>query len=109
DRNVCANNPSLTLNAIVTVSSGGVWSGGGGTFSPDNTHLNAEYTPSAAEIAAKTVTLTITTTGNGTCNAVNDQMTITITDPPVISAGPDQVICADSIAVSLNGSVTVAT
>ena len=36
------------------------WSGGTGTFSPSNTATNATYTLSDAEIAAGTVTLTLT-------------------------------------------------
>ncbi len=35
------------------------WSGGTGTYAPNNTTLNAVYTPSAAEITAGTVTLDI--------------------------------------------------
>jgi hypothetical protein len=34
--------------------------------------MNATYVPSAAERTAGTVTLTLTSTGNGLCNAVND-------------------------------------
>jgi hypothetical protein len=42
-----------------------LWSGGAGTYNPNNTTLNAVYTPTAAERTAGTVTLTLTTTGNG--------------------------------------------
>jgi hypothetical protein len=55
----------------VTGATGAVWSGGTGTYAPNNATLNAVYTPSAAERTAGTVTLTLTTVGNGTCNAVS--------------------------------------
>ncbi len=108
DRTVCANNAAVNLTGAVTVATGGVWSGGAGTFSPNNTTLNATYTPSAAEITAGTVTLTLTTTGNSACNAVSDNMIITITPAPSVNAGADVVRCSNNPSVTLNGSVTVA-
>ncbi|NSW46341.1 MAG: PKD domain-containing protein [Bacteroidales bacterium] len=109
DVTVCANNATVSLNGTVTGCSGGQWSGGTGTFTPNNTTLNATYTPSAAEIAAGTVTLTLTTTGNGLCNPETDQMTITITPAPTVNAGSDITVCANNPTVTLNGVVTVAT
>ncbi len=64
----CSQNPLATLNATVTGASGGIWSGGQGTFSPNNTTLtNLFYTPSAAELAVGSASLYLTTTGNGSC------------------------------------------
>ncbi|MFH2141331.1 MAG: hypothetical protein ABIJ97_02830, partial [Bacteroidota bacterium] len=104
---VCITSPDYTLNGSVTIASGGIWSGGTGAFTPDNTTLNATYTPSAAEITAGTVTLTLTTTGNGGCPPAIDDITITILPLPVVDAGIDQTVCTTSPNVSLNGSVTV--
>src|SRR5690606_1859025 len=85
DRTVCANNAAVALNGSFTIATGGVWSGGAGTFDPSTTNMGAVYTPSAAEITAGIVTLTLTTTGNGSCNAVTDQMVISITDAPSVN------------------------
>ncbi|MBK7113654.1 MAG: gliding motility-associated C-terminal domain-containing protein [Flavobacteriales bacterium] len=109
DRTVCANNAAVALNGSFTVATGGVWSGGAGTFDPSTTNMGAIYTPSAAEIANGFATLTLTTTGNGTCIAVADQMTISITDAPVVNAGAAIALCANNSLVSLNGSVSGAT
>ncbi|MFH2095351.1 MAG: PKD domain-containing protein, partial [Bacteroidota bacterium] len=109
DQTVCANNCNVTLNGSVSIASGGMWSGGTGTYNPNNTTLGAVYTPSSAEITAGTVTLTLTTTGNGSCNSVSDQMIITITPAPTANAGTDLTSCVNSPEVTLNGSVTVAT
>ena len=109
DKTVCANNADVTLNGSVTVASGGTWSGGSGTFNPDANTFNAIYTPSATEISNGTVTLTLTTTGNGTCNQVTDQMTITITPAPTVDAGTGEELCSNNPTISLSGSVTTAT
>src|SRR5690606_7648191 len=83
----CANNASVVLNGSVTVATGGVWSGGAGSFTPNNTTLNATYTPTPAEISAGIVTLTLTTTGNDNCSAVADSKAINFTPAPTVDAG----------------------
>ena len=109
DQTVCSNNPATTLGGAVTIATGGIWSGGAGTFNPSTTDLNAIYTPTAGEISGGSVTLTLTTTGNGGCNAVADNMTISFTNGPSANAGPDQTLCSNNADINLAGSVTVAT
>jgi gliding motility-associated-like protein len=108
DQTVCSNNATVTLNGAFTVATGAAWSGGAGTFTPNSTTMNATYAPTAAERAAGTVTLTLTTTGNGGCSAVTDQMVITITPSPTANAGPDQTKCGNNAATTLAGAITVA-
>src|SRR5690606_15574282 len=64
DHNICANNATATLNGSFTLATGVVWSGGAGSFSPGATSPTATYTPTAAEIASGSLTLTLSTTGN---------------------------------------------
>ena len=109
DASICANNATLQLNGSVTVATGGLWSGGAGSFSPNSGILNAVYTPTAAEVSAGTVTLTLTTVGNALCNAVSDQMVVTITPAPVVDAGQPLQSCANNPSVQLAGSVQNAT
>ena len=106
---VCANASAMQLAGSVTGATGGIWSGGTGTYNPNNTTLNAVYTPSAAERTAGTVNLTLTSAGNGLCNAVSDQVTWTITPAPTVNAGPDQSLCSNNPMATLAGSYTVAT
>src|SRR5690606_3521541 len=108
DATRCANNASVALNGSVTLATGGVWSGGAGTFTPNNTTLNATYAPTAAEIAAGAHTLTLTTTGNSAWKPACDANVINVTPAPVVNAGTDGTVCANNAAVTLNGSVTVA-
>ncbi|HRD52608.1 MAG TPA: hypothetical protein PKY96_08170, partial [Flavobacteriales bacterium] len=104
DQVLCSNNPMATLGGSVTVASGGTWSGGAGSFSPSANNLNATYTPTLAEIASGNLTLTLTTTGNGQCTAVSDQMVISFTPAPTVSAGADLSLCRNNAIIALNGS-----
>ncbi len=71
--------PTVNLNGTITGSTTAIWTGGAGTFVSDATELNATYSPTAAEITAGSVTLTLTTTDNGACPAASDDMTIVLT------------------------------
>ena len=76
-----------------------VWTGGAGTFTPDANDPTATYTPTPAEVAAGTVTLTLTTNDpTGPCTAVDDAVTITINNRPMVDAGADQTVCSDTDA-----------
>src|SRR5690606_34735588 len=103
------NAPIVQLGGSFTVATGGVWSGGMGSFDPSTTNMNATYTPTATEIATGHVTLLLTTTGNGLCNAVTDEMKVTFTPSPEANAGADVSICQNNSAIALNGSVSIAT
>ncbi|MES2139781.1 MAG: PKD domain-containing protein [Bacteroidota bacterium] len=73
DKTVCKQNPITTINGSVIGASGGKWSAGGGTFSPNNTTLlGSTYSPTPAELTQGFADLTLTTTGNGTCPASTD-------------------------------------
>ncbi|MES2139782.1 MAG: SprB repeat-containing protein, partial [Bacteroidota bacterium] len=104
DQTVCNQIPITTISGLVTGASGGKWSGGAGTFSPNNITLNATYSPTAAELTAGFVKLILTTTGNGSCPAAYDTVkinyvgftgTVSLTSVPVSCFGGN------------NGSATV--
>lgn len=103
DQSVCEESPTVSLSGSVTVASGGTWtSSGTGTFANPN-NLNTTYSPSALDISTGSVTITLTTTGNGTCSAVQDNMTVTIHPSPIVNAGADQTVCEGTSTV-LSGS-----
>ncbi len=104
DKTVCKTIPVTMLSGSVAGASGGVWSGGGGTFSPNNTTLNATYTPTTTELATGFVNLTLTTTGNGTCTAASDIVRITYDNfTGVVTVVPTAISCFGGN----NGSATV--
>ncbi len=105
DQIVCSNSPEVKLVGAIGGATGAVWtSSGTGTFSPDANRLNAVYTPSPADIAAKEVTLTLTTTG-GSCGTGKDEMKLTITPAATVNAGADREVCVSSPTISLAGQI----
>ncbi len=107
DQDICTNS-SITLAGTIGGSAiAGTWSGGTGEFNPNNTSLNAVYTPSATEISFGSVTLTLTTNDPGGpfigCSAASDQITITISPLPNVNAGANQTVCAGT-SVTLSGA-----
>src|SRR5678809_871972 len=104
DQIVCSST-IITLAANATTD--GNWTGGAGSFTPDRNAANAIYTPVVSEIGT-TITLTWNVPdpdGAGPCTAVTDQMTITINNATVASAGPDQTTCgASSITLAANAT-----
>lgn len=65
DQVLCADVPSADLNGSVQNATGGIWSGGAGTYTPSNTNLAMTYLATQSEIANGSVTLTLTSTGAG--------------------------------------------
>jgi hypothetical protein len=105
DKTVCTNVATISLtgtNAGQTASY--LWTTSGtGTFSVP-TALITTYTPSAADKALASITLTLTATKtSGSCRASTDSMVLYFQKNPVASAGIDQTIC-ESATVSLTGT-----
>jgi gliding motility-associated-like protein len=101
DQTLCQG-MDVTLAGVVTGVPGGTWSGGTGTFLPSATTVNAQYTPTAAEVNAGSVTLILTSDDPaGTCVADADTVIITIIPGATANAGADDTICAGN-TVSLN-------
>lgn len=85
---------AIPLQGTVTNATGGIWSGGNGTFM--GTGLNVQYQPTAAEVLSGMVQLTLTTTGNTSCPPASDQVVVYLSNS-FISAG------LTSTNVSCNG------
>jgi hypothetical protein len=103
NQTICAGHSTAALDGVVGGgATGGVWSSSGtGTFSNPNDVTNATYTPSPADITNGTVTLTLSTTGQGApCTLATAQVVLTINGLPAISAQPTNLtVCAGSRAV----------
>lgn len=115
DQTICSGGTATLGGAMGGGASTITWTtSGSGTFS-NSSILNPVYTPSAADVSAGTVTLTITTNNPaGPCNAVTDFMVLTISLPAGANAGPPTaVICAGSTyptaGASFSGSATSST
>lgn len=103
----CKNNTKFKLNAtLIQVAKGVKWSGGKGTFSPNDTVLAPEYTPDPTEVSAGKLILTATSTGMGTCAAISDTVGVTFIDPPTVNPGSLAAVCANKSDMKLNGSTS---
>ena len=107
NQSICSNS-TIALNGSVSGgASSGTWStSGSGTFN-NNALSNAVYTPSGADIAAGTVTLTYTSPDPaGPCTAQSAQMVTTISQLPQITNQPANVgVCAGNTGILSVGAV----
>jgi gliding motility-associated-like protein len=94
--------PTITINGSVSATNSGIWTGGDGTYVNGATSLSLQYIPSAAELAAGSVTLTLTPTNTGGCPFTTDQVTIFL---PQFTAGLSAVPTNITCNGLLNGSV----
>ena len=95
DQIVCEGNTVTLLGSITGVTTSRVWTGGTGTFSPDRNSLQPQYTPSAAEITAGTVTIALkaTTALSAPCDIIISPVTITITRKDNVTSVATQDVC----------------
>ncbi|MCD6018747.1 MAG: hypothetical protein K0S53_1868 [Bacteroidetes bacterium] len=103
DQTLCGT--SVNLAGSVSGATGGIWSGGNGSFSPANTSQNAVYTPTQAELLSGTIILTFSSTGNGACIGVSDQVIIKIAPPIAVQLNAPSVVCFGQTA-NITSSVT---
>ncbi|MBC9813890.1 SprB repeat-containing protein, partial [Crocinitomicaceae bacterium CZZ-1] len=86
--------PTLNLSGSVSATNSGIWSGGEGSFSPDAASLSLSYTPTADEIAAGSVTLTLTPTNTLGCPFIPNDITISLTQfTDAITINPVDISC----------------
>jgi hypothetical protein len=107
NQSICSNSGAVSITGASATNQASVnWtSSGTGTFT-NGTTLTPNYTPSAADISAGSVTLTLTAVGNSPCaNAVSAKSLTIITAPTIISEPTDQTVCA-SFPVSLTVAAT---
>ena len=110
---VCSSSPVQLTGSFGDGATAAVWSGAG-TFAPNASTLNAQYTPTAAEIAAHTATVTLTASDpTADCAPAIATTTITLNSAAQVNAGPNQSVCASSpnalLAGSYGGAATIIT
>ncbi|MCB0650066.1 MAG: hypothetical protein KDC85_02180 [Saprospiraceae bacterium] len=118
DANICEGDNYFLGSAAISgpgISTASWDNNGGDGFFNDPNILKPTYTPGPNDIAAGSVTLTITTNDPvGVCEATSDDIVITIHPATVVDAGMDQAACAADtpefqLAGSVSGTVTTGT
>ncbi|HET6245259.1 MAG: gliding motility-associated C-terminal domain-containing protein [Bacteroidetes bacterium] len=102
DNLICGNSAAF-FNGSISNGIPGVWTGGNGNYSPGANSINGFYYPSAAELAAGFVNLTLTSQGLGGCPEVSDIAQITflpgiftdIIAPSVLCTGNTETLYAN--------------
>jgi uncharacterized repeat protein (TIGR01451 family)/gliding motility-associated-like protein len=88
---ICAGNSFMT-NTDAEHYASLLWTSSGDGSFDDATQLYAEYTPGVADIAAGTVTLTLTAQSASPCVSVSHSITLVIIPNVIADAGPDQLL-----------------
>lgn len=106
DQVLCASSPIAQLSGIYQFTNSIQWSGGTGTFSPNNTQANTQYIPSEADIAAGSVILTFSSIGvGGGCSNTSDQVQLFFIDTIETNLSDMTLLCKNG-SVSVNPVIT---
>ncbi len=107
DATICASGTYTLAGSIGGAASTLSWTtSGSGSFS-NPTAANSKYTPSASDISAGSVVLTIKTNDPaGPCSSATDAMTLIIRPTPTVSAGPSNTLTCSNTTLTLSGAGT---
>ncbi|MFD2873808.1 PKD-like domain-containing protein [Mucilaginibacter ximonensis] len=107
DQTVCPTATNVQLAGNVSGgTTTGLWSTSGtGTFLPSEAALNGQYLPSAQDLAAGSVKLTLASASKDDCAIATDEMTISFKQSPAADAGADQTVCSQAGTITLNGKM----
>ena len=98
---------NITAGSSATNQTSINWtSSGTGTFANANSLTNCTYNPSAADIAAGSITLTLTANANAPCSAATSTKTLTISQPMTAVAGTNIVTCSSTGAVNITAGAS---
>jgi gliding motility-associated-like protein len=87
---VCQGTSNIPLNGSVSGSvNSEIWSGGAGSFNPNNTILNTAYNPTTAEFTGGSVTLTLTAIAIAPCQNVSSPVVINFYPNPIVNYSVD--------------------
>lgn len=112
DQTICTTDIATLTGTMGQAANNPSWgTSGTGVFSSPNT-LSSDYTPSAEDIAAGSVTLTLTVDATGVCPQVSDQIILNISQTitagaPSVQGNVGQTTLVDVIASSGTTSANV--
>lgn len=107
--NTCSTSGAVNITAgsSATNYSSVVWtSNGTGTFTNATSLTTCTYTPSAADITAGTVILTLTANGNSPCTTVTDTKVININQTMTVAAGASFTTCSSNVDIDVTSGAS---
>ena len=103
DTSICATTSSIVIaRATASDTTSVLWTASSGSFANADS-LASTYTPT---IKSGKVHLFLMANPKAPCSAITDTMTLTVIPPPIVNAGPDQVVCLTSALVNLAGDTS---
>lgn len=94
DRIICQNQNAGLAASLGGGATGGMWSGGTGTFMNPASPITT-YTPAPGEYGTSLELIFTTNDPAGPCTPVSDTLVLTINTLPLVFAGNDIMICKD--------------
>lgn len=106
---ICANTQFSLTGLVGGGPITGVWSlnGFGSLTGPNNQLNNNVYIPNPVDTNIRPVKIVLSSTGK--CPNKTDTLRLTVKQPPIVTAGSNSIICANTPTVYLNGNVYGAT
>lgn len=102
---ICPSDSIIPLNAIVRNAGGAIWTTTGtGRFESVNS-LSTNYILSSQDQASNSFRLRATSTNNGNCLAVTDELVVNLSPAPIVDAGKD-LLLYENTPFTLNPTVT---
>lgn len=105
---VCETDADIALNGVISgPTTSGIWTtSGSGSYSPTANNPVTNYNVSSADTVLGSIILTLTSTNNGNCLAVQDDIEITFLDAPEVAITTEDSICANLSLIDLSGTVS---
>ncbi len=103
---LCNDALPFQLNGSITNATTFEWSGGNGTFTPNNKTLNATYTPTSTEINNGQVTLYLVVFESVACGIIMDSVKLKINKKPTFSVltSKNSICFNDSVQIIISGA-----
>lgn len=93
DQELCSQVTGVAISGAIRNAAGGIWTTTGtGTFLPSASSLAATYVPSAADIQKGLIVLRLSSTGNGLCYTISDEVQLRFIPPPTLDAGENRLV-----------------
>jgi len=106
---LCSSETEVNLvGSISGATTTGIWTTTGqGAFSPSASNTTTDYLISTNDVSAGSIFITLTSTNNGNCLAVQDSVQVSFLQEPVVAITSNDSVCSNLNFMDLDGSVSL--